>query len=454
MTQSGYCPRGPFCAFAHVEQEIRVVEDTSASPQSLVGSFNQITNDSTVASVSELIKQGNENLLNEPIASVESSISLSNGLPWCNSNFGNLNPEVSQTLAQTSFGINNNMNLPGCPSPLSKQIGNPRGFGNAVPYSKAPGSERTSINDQSILNSSHAFGSVGSNSAWQPLAPGANVIGSFSSRSSSPSMLPRQINSLNSDAQPFYPADETVDSVVDSALKDQDDPKLSDGINDKGLSSHIWPSTRTSHPESSLSSSLFAMSDPVNIPQEQTIKNNFQHGLGGRISLSPGLGPMEFPSAGSMPSAPYFPMHQSSSAVGSVGHAGLSSSFGSGIAISDFEKMQNKCKQWEESWNQAKAACDAWKKEATDANERARLSEDRCRQALERYQVLETKLFSNNASGDSDKKCPFLHQQYEIEDLRKFSVSNLKQLQNKYKADLEIVEKLIWEMLWKPQQKN
>ena len=27
MSQTGYCPRGPFCAFAHVEQEIRVLDD-------------------------------------------------------------------------------------------------------------------------------------------------------------------------------------------------------------------------------------------------------------------------------------------------------------------------------------------------------------------------------------------------------------------------------------------
>ena len=452
MTQSGYCPRGPFCAFAHVEQEIRIVEDTSSSPLPSVGSLNQITSDSTLSSVTEIIKQNSENPLDEFILP-EPVVPYGNGLPWSSNFAGNINHDVldvSQSLAQTSFGLDRNLNVP---SSLSQQSGNLKNLASTMAYSKAPGSERTGANDQVVLNTSHTFISGSSNSAWPSLAPGTNLIGSFSSRSSSPNMLPRQINSLNSDAPPFYPADETVDSVVDSALKDHDDFKVCNSNGDKSLPSHIWLPAQSSNPDTNLSSSIFAMSDPVNIPQEQAMKNNIQPRLKSGMRLSsPVPGGMEFPSAGSLPSGRYFPMHQTpSSVVGSAGQLGLSSSFGSGVTMSDFEKMQNRCKQWEESWNQAKAACDAWKREATEANERAHLSEERCRQAIERYKMLESQFLNNNASGDSDNNCKFLHQQYEMEDLQKFSISNLKQLQSKYKADLEIVEKLLWEMLWKPQ---
>ena len=37
---------------------------------------------------------------------------------------------------------------------------------------------------------------------------------------------------------------------------------------------------------------------------------------------------------------------------------------------------------WEESWNQAKQACEAWKREAADASEKAKASDRERIQAL------------------------------------------------------------------------
>ena len=456
MTQTGYCPRGPFCAFAHVEQEIRVIEDLPNSPPLNIGSFNQVPAESALTNVTEVIEPRNfAGVVAEGGMSNANKTLRNSSLAW-----GNFNANIKQDVSDSthslskSFGMDNKTIPPNSPSPLSKKIGTPKTMASSVSYSKAPGSERAGSNDQNMPNAG-PFGSIGSNSAWPSLTVSqtAHVIGSYSSTSSSPStLLPRHLNSLNSDAAPFYPADETVDSVVGSALKDLDELKIDDRNGDKGLSTNIWAHNRSSSHDNSLSG-LFPMSDPVNIPQEQSLKENVQRGLSSLSS--PVLGSMEFPSAGSMSGGGrYFPIHQSSSLVCSMGQHGLSSSIGSGIiSMSDLEKMQLKCKQWEESWNQAKAACDAWKREATEANERARMSKERYQMVRERCQLLESKL-NVNAGGDSDKKCPFLHQQYEIDDLRKFPVASLKQLQTKYKADLEVLEKLIWEMLWKPQQKH
>ena len=473
MTQTGYCPRGPFCAFAHVEQEIRVVEDMPNSPTLPIGSFGQVAAESGLANVPEIAEP--KTIGNNAAENVipKQNTALSNSLAWANFT-ANINQEVSDVthnLAKASFGIDNNIVSPPAPSPLLKQVGSSKSLAGSVPYSKAPGSERSGSSDQGLLNTS-TFGSVSSNNAWPSLtlSQGVPGIGSYSSTSSSPSnILPRHINSLNSDAAPFYPADETVDSVVGSALKDLDEHnenassvigssfterRLDNSNGDKSITSSIWAHARSSSHDNSLTS-LFPMSDPVNIPQEQTIRENIQRSLRSGISSlsSPVLGGMDFPSAGSLPAGRYFPNYQPS-LVGSVGgQTGLSSSIGSGnISLTDVERMQLKCKQWEESWNQAKAACDAWKREATDANERARLSEERYVMVKERCMLLESKL-SVNASGDGEKKCQFLHQEYDIDDLRKFPVSSLKQLQTRYKADLEVLEKLIWETLWKPQQK-
>ena len=467
MTQTGYCPRGPFCAFAHVEQEIRVIEDVPSSPTLPIGSFNQATADGALANLPEITEPRSVGNKVADCGIPEQNVTLSNSLAWA-SFTANLNQDVSnvtQNLAKASLGIDSKLVPPPAQSPLSKQVASLKPAPNSVPYSKAPGSERSS--EQGLLNTG-TFGSVGSNNAWPSLSLSQTVpgIGSFSSTGSSPSnLLPRHINFLNSDAAPFYPADETVDSVVGSALKDLDEHNESIGSGlpdrrhdirngDKNITSSIWAHPPSASHDNSLTS-LFPMSDPVNIPQEQTLRENIQRGLHSGISSlsSPVLGGMEFPSAGSLPAGRYFPIQQSSSLVGSVGQIGLSSSIGSGnISLSDLEKMQFKCKQWEESWNQAKAACDAWKREATEANERARLSEERYSMVKERCRLLESKL-NVNASGDSEKKCQFMHQQYDVNDLRKFPVASLKLLQTKYKADLETLEKLIWEMLWKPQQK-
>ena len=460
MTQTGYCPRGPFCAFAHVEQEIRVVEDMPSSPTISASSFNQPPADGALMNISDLIEKRNS--VNSSIDAIprKANNSIGSDMAWTNfaADLNHNVTDITQNLTKSNLGVDVKA-VPGNSLLMPRQVAGIKALSSNVPYSKAPGSERSVVTDQSVLSTTQqgTFGSVGSNSAWPLLSVSHNAhgVGSYSSTNSSPSnLLPRQMNSLNSDAQPFYPADETVDSVVGNALKDLDETNLEEGNLDKNISTNIWAHVRSSSHDNSFSSSLFPISDPVNIPQEQSLReNNTPHSLHGGLSSlsSPAMGGMEFPSAGSMPGGRYF---QQPPVVGSANQQGLSSSMGSGfITANDMERMQHKCKQWEDSWNQAKAACDAWKREATDANERARLSEERCRLALEQYKFLENKL-NVNASGDSDKKCQFLHQNYSLDDLRKFPVATLKQLQTRYKTDLERIEKIIWEMLWKPQQKS
>ncbi|CAK8676522.1 unnamed protein product [Clavelina lepadiformis] len=446
MVQSGYCPRGPFCAFAHVEQEIRIVEDP-APASGLVGSFNQLTTDNNFGSFSEAVDHGKS--ISVETHHLDQSTLLNNHQAW--TGLTNSLHDNSEILTR-----NASKSLPPCPSPISKPVMGSLGNGKSLgvtAYSKAPGSERSSVSDQASFGNSHGFGSIGSNTPWpgMTVTQTTNMIGSFSSTNSSPpNLLPKHFNSLNSDAPPFYPPDETVDSVVDNALKDVDDSYRQEKSDDKNMTVRMWSHSKSASHDSNMGSTLFPMSDPVNIPQDQMMRNTVHAGLS---SVSPPLlgNAVNFPSAGSSLPGGRFPSMPHSSNFHIPG--GQSGSLGSGmVSIVELERMQQKCKQWQDSWNQAKAACDAWKREATDANERARLSEERGKMAAERCHLLESKLTSADIAGDGDASCKFLHQHYEFDELKKFPVAKLKQLQTKYKADLEILEKLIWELLWQPQK--
>uniref|UniRef100_H2YS29 C3H1-type domain-containing protein n=1 Tax=Ciona savignyi TaxID=51511 RepID=H2YS29_CIOSA len=431
MTQTGYCPRGPFCAFAHVEQEIRVVE---GSPPSVTNAdITQI--DAKEFQLSNALgdkNPANSNLGWKFIPELdESNITLQNQLIG------------SEHLLSKSF--------PSCPSPISKPRSGSLSSNKDANYlySKAPGSERSGGDNLSTPG----FGA--STVAWPSVGVQRSaLVGSYSSTNSSPPHhFPKPVNILNTEAAPFYPPDETVDSVVGSALEDLDyfrnkslDPNGNNGSNLK-----MW----TRSVQSSNATALLQMSDPVNIPQDSMLRlgSDFVNGMQGSLpSVSPlsklGTG-MDFPSSDPL-LAPQmsgrFPMGANSRyhPQGNQSLPSLSSSLGSGmVPMVDLERMQEKCKQWERSWNQAKAACDAWKREATDANERARAAEELAKHTQERVNNLEIHLksFLEYTSENSSPQCKFLHQHCEKNDLKQFNLANLKQLQVKYKEDLELIEK-------------
>ncbi|KFO93200.1 Putative E3 ubiquitin-protein ligase UNKL, partial [Buceros rhinoceros silvestris] len=58
----------------------------------------------------------------------------------------------------------------------------------------------------------------------------------------------------------------------------------------------------------------------------------------------------------------------------------------------ELDDAKRKLKQWEESWQQVKQACDAWQKEAQEAKERANIADVDKRHALQKKEEVENKL--------------------------------------------------------------
>uniref|UniRef100_A0A3B4FFA5 Unk zinc finger n=1 Tax=Pundamilia nyererei TaxID=303518 RepID=A0A3B4FFA5_9CICH len=215
MQQCGSCPRGPFCAFAHVE---------SKSPQN------------TCDHVSET--QGEVSA--SPGCHSMGSCSMSD--PF--------SPSAGSCVAERGFlgsVLSLCEDMSGSAEPQSPWAGEGG-------YGRAPGFERE---DQDL----QVFLPVGS-----PLSLSSSIPSSLAATPPSPAPLGPPGSSIssgmNANALPFYPTSETVESVVESALDDLD-------LNDFGVSAlerSLESSSALPSVGVMLGGSQLQSSAPVNIP--------------------------------------------------------------------------------------------------------------------------------------------------------------------------------------------
>ncbi|XP_074975382.1 RING finger protein unkempt homolog isoform X5 [Caretta caretta] len=382
MQQSGSCPRGPFCAFAHVEQP--PLEDLQ--PSSAVSSPTQTgpvmympsaAGDSVPVSPSSPHAPDLSNVWNKP-----------GTLPTS---------PTSTTMLCRNSSLGSPSNICGSPpGAIGKQhslesIGFPTDSVTAASsYKKAPGFEREdqvgaeylkSFKCQQAKIKSH---SLEYRSQEQPLLqPKQDILGILpvgspltssisSSITSSLAATPpspagtSSIPGMNANALPFYPTSDTVESVI--------------GLN--GMNSSIW-----------------------------------EHFASG--SFSPSTSPAFLSGPGA---AELTRLRQ------------------------ELDEANSTIKQWEESWKQAKQACDAWKKEAEEANDRASTANMECELAREQREALElqVKKLQEELERIHAGQDPQLLRSFS--DLETLSLSTLYTLQKQLRANLERVDKAVFQM--------
>ncbi|XP_069510846.1 RING finger protein unkempt homolog isoform X2 [Ambystoma mexicanum] len=250
MQQSGSCPRGPFCAFAHVEQTL-LCEDLQSS-----------------SAVSSPTQTG-------PIMYMPSA--AGDSVPVSPSSTHA--PDLGNIICSTgSFGSPSNI----CGSPPGIQ-GNPHSWENiclpadttgtaAGNYKKAPGFERedqVKIKPYSVEHRSQEQpflqpkqDVLGIIPLGSPLASSisSSITSSLATTPPSPAGI-SNIPGMNANALPFYPTSDTVESVIESALDDLD-------LNEFGVAA-LEKSFDSSAPHSSgimRGGNLLQSSAPVNIP--------------------------------------------------------------------------------------------------------------------------------------------------------------------------------------------
>ncbi|XP_075026090.1 RING finger protein unkempt homolog isoform X15 [Calonectris borealis] len=390
MQQSGSCPRGPFCAFAHVEQPA-LNEDLQQS-----------------SAVSSPTQTGP--VMYMPSAAGD-SVPVSPSSPHA--------PDLSNILCRnSSLGSPSNI----CGSPPGA-IGKPHSLETigfppdsvtaAGSYKKAPGFERE---DQQAKMKSH---SLEHRSQEQPLLqPKQDILGILpvgspltssisSSITSSLAATPpspagtSSIPGMNANALPFYPTSDTVESVIGGSL--------------------LQSSAPVNIPGSLGSSASFHSASPS---PPVSLSSHFLHQPQGHLSQSENT---------------------------FLGTSASHGSLGPGAAElarlrQELDEANGTIKQWEESWKQAKQACDAWKKEAEEANDRANTANMECELAREQREALELqvkKLQEELERIHTGQDPQFLRS---FSDLETLSLSSLYTLQKQLRANLEKVDKAVFQV--------
>nr|XP_060620642.1 RING finger protein unkempt homolog isoform X3 [Anolis sagrei ordinatus] len=417
MQQSGSCPRGPFCAFAHVEQpplseELQPTSAVSSPTQTgPVMYMPSAAGDSVPVSPSSPQAPDLSNVWNKPGTLPTSPTSTT--ILCRNSTLGS--PSNICGSPPGAIGKPHSLESIGFPSdPVTA----------ASSYKKAPGFEREDLVGADYLKSfkcqqakikSH---SLEHRTQEQPLLqPKQDILGILPVGSPLTSSISSSITSslaatppspagtssvpgMNANALPFYPTSDTVESVIESALDDLDLNEFGVAALEKTFDSSSVPHT------SGIMIGLNGMNSSI-----------WEHFASG--SFSPSTSPAFL------------------SGPGAAELARLRQ---------ELDEANSTIKQWEESWKQAKQACDAWKKEAEEANDRASTATIECELAREQREGLELqvkKLQEEMERIHTGQDPQFLRT---LSDLETLSLSTLYNLQKQLRANLERVDKAVFQM--------
>ncbi|XP_070703737.1 putative E3 ubiquitin-protein ligase UNKL isoform X4 [Pempheris klunzingeri] len=418
MRQTGYCPRGPFCAFAHVER-IPSTEETMSSLLTVIQSGSQ----------SQL---GSQQYSECPVSEWNSG--------------GN-----STTSAASSNG----------------QVGSMKNKGQM---------------DQKLIDQEKQVCVKTQNtvfSAVNPLASSftSSITSSLASSIGSDSSSPTTLSTMNAKATPFYPGSNTVESVIGSALdlnfsdinvasleKELEEQDSSVGLASQRVlggsapvnipgslarsSSFNSSSSLSTSPLSSLSQSLSQSLLSGTVSQQNQPSNMLakqEHGLLGTptsssqnsLGLNGGASNIwDFVSGSFSPSpSPVF-----SSLTSTTSSADLARLF------RDLDEAKRKIKQWEEAWHQVKQACEACQKDAHEAKEQAKTAEAERQLAEQKWEETERKL--KELQGDFDVLCrtpgtPLLRSYGELDQL---PLSKLHSIQSQLRNDLDVIDGVIYQL--------
>ncbi|KAM9493826.1 putative E3 ubiquitin-protein ligase UNKL isoform 2-T2 [Clarias gariepinus] len=418
MKQTGYCPRGPFCAFAHVER-IPSTEETMSTLLTAMQSSSQV-------------KLGSQQYPECP------------GSDWS-----------STANSITSSTSNNGQTA------------------SAKNHKGQCGENNQKILDQDKQGHGSIFSVV------NPLASSitSSITSSLASSIGSDSSSPTTLSTMNAKATPFYPGSNTVESVIGSALdlnfndisvasldkdlEDQDNNGFgiasqrllggSDPVNIPGslarCSSLHSSSSLSASPLSSLSQSLSqsllgGMASQQN--QTQSLPIKAEHGLLGTptstqnsLGLNGGAGGIWDFMSGSLSPSPSPVFSSSMVSSGSTDLARL---------LRDLDEAKKKIKQWEDAWHQVKQACEAWQKDAKEAKEQAKVAEAERQLAEQKRKDSELKL--KELHGDFDTLCrspgtPLLRS---YGDLDQLPLPKLHSIQNQLRTDLDLIDGVIYQL--------
>ncbi|XP_064376022.1 putative E3 ubiquitin-protein ligase UNKL isoform X3 [Dromaius novaehollandiae] len=445
MRQTGYCPRGPFCAFAHVEKDTMNVVILQTGCQSKPGAH--------------LFSADSIGIANEWSSSLNSTNSITNN----SGQSGNISCSSSPTVTSSS-GSSSSLSPLG---PLCRQ----RSIANGVlcsesstsgvssptsSYPKAPGFEREdqakqrsfpAESQQKINEQDKKQNHLSVFSVVNPLT--SSITSSLASSVGSDSSSPTTLSTISAKALPFYPGSNTVESVIGQRLLGGSAPVNIPGSLARSSSLHSSSSLSTS-PLSSLSQSLSQsfVSAAIAPHQQHPQPLKSEHSMLGTSASSHnslGLNGVtesiwDFVTGSFSPSP---------SPVLSSGTTPSISSSTSGNELiqvrRELDHAKRKIKQWEDSWQRVKQACDAWQKEAQEAKERANVADADKQLALQKKEEVESKLKKLKEQFAACLSTTLSYMK-NCGDIEKVSLPKLRSLQSRLRLDLGTIDEVVFQL--------
>ncbi|KAI9529409.1 hypothetical protein NQZ68_011117 [Dissostichus eleginoides] len=439
MQQSGSCPRGPFCAFAHVERPFSSEEPSFPTPSSPPPPRppDPLPAQDACSSPIRLRMGSGSGSYSDPFSPSAGSCVAEQGLLG---NVLSLCEDMSAWAGEGGYGR--------APGFEREDQAKQRSFALEQRHREFA----TAQSKQDLL----VFLPVGS-----PLSLSSSIPSSLAATPPSPAPIgplgSSMSSGMNANALPFYPTSETVESVVESALDDLD-------LNDFGASG-LESSSALPNVGGMLGGSQFQSSAPVNIPGSFSSSAPFSS-----HSPSPPI---------RTHSSPFFstplsqPSQSESTFLGpshsSLGLNGMSSNiwehFPSGQGSpgtpptllssgpcaetprlkQELEEAQRALKQWSHSWRHSAQSWAALKADAEESRSRAsRLSmeSERAKQAeveAQRQATLLQEALESLRNGENPHLA--LHQ---LQLLHRLPLDSVVSLQAQICSSLQAVEQVVY----------
>ncbi|XP_033945649.1 putative E3 ubiquitin-protein ligase UNKL isoform X4 [Pseudochaenichthys georgianus] len=397
MRQTGYCPRGPFCAFAHVER--------TPSTEETMLTVMQSSSQYSECPVSEWNSGGSATSSNGQIK-----------------NKGQMDQKMMDQEKQTQHTVFSAVN------PLATS------FTSSITSSLASsiGSDSSSPTTLSTMNAKATPFYPGSNTVESVIGSALDLNFCDINVASLDKELEEQDNSMGFARQRMLGGSAPVN--IPGSLG-----RSSSFNSSSSLSTSPLSSLSQSLSQSLLAASILQQNHPSNMLAKQ------EHGLLGTptsssqnsLGLNGGASSIwDFVSGSFSPSpSPVF-----SSLTSSASSADLARLF------RDLDEAKRKIKQWEEAWHQVKQACEACQKDALEAKEQAKAAEAERQLAEQKWEETQRKL--KELQGDFDALCrtpetPLLRSYGELDEL---PLSKLHSLQSQLRNDLDLIDGVIYQL--------
>uniref|UniRef100_A0A3B3RC96 Unk like zinc finger n=1 Tax=Paramormyrops kingsleyae TaxID=1676925 RepID=A0A3B3RC96_9TELE len=407
MRQTGYCPRGPFCAFAHVER-IPSTEETMTSLLTVMQTGSQAKGDSQPYSEGPISEWGTA--VNTATSSQPGNVSQTASTVV-----------VSLTLSGV-FSVAN---------PLASSIT------SSITSSLASsvGSDSSSPTTLSTMNAKAA-----------PFYPGSNTVESVIGSALDLNFSDINVASLDKELEE---QENNGLGLTNQRLLGGSAPVNIPGSLARSSSLHSSSSLSAS-PLSSLSQSLSQSLLPGVASQQgqtQALSSAVEHSLLGTstssqnsLGLNGGHGSIWDFVSGSFSPSPSPVFSSIAPAAVNAGSADLPRLF------RELDEAKRKIKHWEEAWQQIRQACDAWQKDAQEAKEQAKSAEAERQLAVKKQEDAERRLKELQEDFDALCRSPNVPLLRGYGELDRLPLAKLQSLQSRLRSDLDVVDGVIYQL--------